>query len=77
MIIPDLGSFSPTATELVGEITMEEYAEMGRVIIFGTKQIAGEKAIGKGQCPLCHTFDAGDNIGRYGVRAGAPGWCSV
>jgi len=37
---------------------------MGRVIIFGTKQIAGEKAIGKGQCPLCHTFDAGDNIGR-------------
>jgi len=54
----------PKATELVGEITMEEYAEMGRVIIFGTKQIAGEKAIGKGQCPLCHTFDAGDNIGR-------------
>ena len=66
----------PKATELVGEITMEEYAEMGRVIIFGTKQIAGEKAIGKGQCPLCHTFDAGDNIGRYGVRAGASGWCS-
>ena len=43
---------------------MEEYAEMGRVIIFGTEQIAGQKAIGKGQCPLCHTFDAGDNIGR-------------
>ena len=54
----------PKATAFVGEITMEEYAEMGRVIIFGTKQIAGEKAIGKGQCPLCHTFDAGDNIGR-------------
>jgi hypothetical protein len=43
---------------------MEEYAEMGRVIIFGTKQVAGQKAIGKGQCPLCHTFEAGDNIGR-------------
>jgi len=43
---------------------MEEYAEMGRVIIFGTQQVAGQKAIGKGQCPLCHTFDAGDNIGR-------------
>jgi len=54
----------PKATELVGEVTMEEYAEMGRVIIFGTEQIAGQKAIGKGQCPLCHTFDAGDNIGR-------------
>jgi hypothetical protein len=54
----------PKATELVGEITMEEYAEMGRVIIFGTKQIAGEKAIGKGQCPLCHTFEPGNNIGR-------------
>ena len=47
-----------------GEITMEEYAEMGRVIVFGTKQVAGQKAIGKGQCPLCHTFDPGDNIGR-------------
>ncbi len=37
---------------------------MGRVILFGTEQVAGQKAIGKGQCPLCHTFDAGDNIGR-------------
>jgi len=54
----------PKATAFVGEITMEEYAEMGRVIIFGTQQVAGQKAIGKGQCPLCHTFDAGDNIGR-------------
>ena len=54
----------PKAAAFVGEITMEEYAEMGRVIIFGTKQVAGQKAIGKGQCPLCHTFDAGDNIGR-------------
>lgn len=54
----------PKAAAIVGEITMEEYAEMGRVIIFGTEQIAGQKAIGKGQCPLCHTFDAGDNIGR-------------
>lgn len=54
----------PKATAFVGEVTMEEYAEMGRVIIFGTEQVAGQKAIGKGQCPLCHTFDAGDNIGR-------------
>ncbi|HIE43146.1 MAG TPA: cytochrome C [Nitrospinaceae bacterium] len=54
----------PKATAFVGEVTMEEYAEMGRVIIFGTEQIAGQKAIGKGQCPLCHTFEAGNNIGR-------------
>jgi hypothetical protein len=43
---------------------MEEFAEMGRVIIFGAKQVAGQKSIGKGQCPLCHTFDPGDNMGR-------------
>ena len=43
---------------------MEEFAEMGRVIIFGTKQVAGQKSIGKGQCPLCHTFDPGDHMGR-------------
>jgi hypothetical protein len=54
----------PKAAAIVGEITMEEYAEMGRVIIFGAKQVAGQKAIGKGQCPLCHTFEAGNNIGR-------------
>ena len=54
----------PKASAIVGDITMEEYAEMGRIIIFGAKQVAGQKAIGKGQCPLCHTFDAGDNIGR-------------
>ena len=47
-----------------GDLTMEEYVEMGRVIVFGAKQVAGQKSIGKGQCPLCHTFDPGDNIGR-------------
>ena len=45
-------------------MTMEEYVEMGRIIVFGAKQVAGAKAIGKGQCPLCHTFDPGDDIGR-------------
>ena len=48
----------------MGDVTMEEFAEMGRVIIFGAKQVAGQKSIGKGQCPLCHTFDPGDNSGR-------------
>ena len=45
---------------------------MGRVIVMGAKQVAGQKSIGKGQCPLCHTFDPGDNIGRcpnlFGVQ---------
>ncbi len=50
--------------KLEGEITMDQYTEMGRIIVFGAKQVAGQKAIGKGQCPLCHTFDPGDNIGR-------------
>ena len=48
-----------------GDITMEDYTEMGRVIVFGSKPaVGGGVAIGKGQCPLCHTFDPGDNIGR-------------
>jgi hypothetical protein len=54
----------PKEAALVGDVTMEEFAEMGRVIIFGAKQVAGQKSIGKGQCPLCHTFDPGDNSGR-------------
>lgn len=54
----------PKQAAVVGDLTMEEFAEMGRVIIFGAKQVAGQKSIGKGQCPLCHTFDPGDNMGR-------------
>lgn len=64
----------PKGGAMVSEdITMEEYAEMGRQIVFGTKQVAGQKAIGKGQCPLCHTFEPGNDIGRcpnlFGVEA--------
>ena len=54
----------PKEAAVVGDVTMEEFAEMGRVIVFGAKQVAGQKSIGKGQCPLCHTFDPGDNSGR-------------
>ncbi len=54
----------PKEAAVVGDMTMEEFAEMGRVIIFGAKQVAGQKSIGKGQCPLCHTFDPGDHMGR-------------
>lgn len=48
----------------VSSLTMESYTEMGETIVFGKERVAGSKAIGKGQCPLCHTFDPGDNIGR-------------
>lgn len=51
-------------TEISEDITMDQYTEMGRIIVFGAKAVAGTKAIGRGQCPLCHTFDPGDNIGR-------------
>jgi len=54
----------PKAAAISEDLTMEDYVEMGRVIVFGAKQVAGQKSIGKGQCPLCHTFDPGDNIGR-------------
>jgi len=63
----------PPAAIDTSSLTMEDYVEMGRVIVFGAKQVAGQKSIGKGQCPLCHTFDPGDNIGRcpnlFGVEA--------
>jgi hypothetical protein len=62
----------PKAAAVSEDLTMEEYVEMGRVIVFGAKQVAGQKSIGKGQCPLCHTFDPGDHIGRcpnlFGVQ---------
>ena len=65
--LPQQRSDPPPKAEALdlGDITMESYTEMGRVIVFGSKPVAGGmKAIGKGQCPLCHTFDPGDNIGR-------------
>ncbi len=49
----------------LSDLTLESYTEMGRVIVFGSKPaVGGGVANGKGQCPLCHTFDPGDNIGR-------------
>ncbi len=51
--------------DISDDITMDQYTEMGRIIVFGSKPaVGGGVAIGKGQCPLCHTFDPGDNIGR-------------
>ncbi len=52
-----------------------ERADMGEAIIFGKVGGAAERGIGKGQCPLCHTFKKGDigdrapNLIGIGVRA--------
>jgi len=66
--LPQQRSDPPPKAEIPtgGVESMEVYAEMGRVIVFGSKPAVGGGggAIGKGQCPLCHTFDPGDNIGR-------------
>ena len=64
--LPQQRSDPPPKAEIPtgGVDSMEVYTEMGRVIVFGSAPpVAGQKSIGKGQCPLCHTFDAGDNIG--------------
>ncbi len=65
--LPQQRSDPPPKAEIPtgGVESMEVYAEMGRVIVFGSRPaVGGGVAIGKGQCPLCHTFDPGDNIGR-------------
>ncbi len=64
--LPQQRSDPPPAAEVIdtSSLTMEVYVGMGENIVFGKEQVAGSKAIGKGQCPLCHTFDPGDNIGR-------------
>lgn len=49
----------------VDSMTLEKLGEMGEIIIFG--KVGGENptigGIGKGQCPLCHSFKAGDRGG--------------
>jgi cytochrome c2 len=64
--LPQQRSDPPPKAEPIdtSSLTMETYTTMGETIVFGKERVAGSKAIGKGQCPLCHTFDAGDNIGR-------------
>jgi hypothetical protein len=64
--LPQQRSDPPPKAEPIdtSSLTMEIYTGMGETIVFGKERVAGSKAIGKGQCPLCHTFDAGDNIGR-------------
>ena len=64
--LPQQRSDPPPPPEVIdaSSLTMDVYVGMGENIVFGKERVAGSKAIGKGQCPLCHTFDPGDNIGR-------------
>ena len=64
--LPQQRSDPPPPPEVIdaSSLTMDIYVGMGETIVFGKERVAGSKAIGKGQCPLCHTFDPGDNIGR-------------
>ncbi|HET6465518.1 MAG TPA: hypothetical protein VFH55_07920, partial [Nitrospiria bacterium] len=47
-------------TGSVYTMSVEQRAELGEKIIFGKVGGLEERGIGKGQCPLCHTFKAGD-----------------
>jgi hypothetical protein len=49
-----------TGSGLVDKMSVEKRAELGEIIIFGKVGGSDERGIGKGQCPLCHTFKAGD-----------------
>jgi len=51
-IKPDLKS--------VYSMTTQELADLGETIIFGKVGGFKERAIGRGQCPLCHVFKPGD-----------------
>jgi hypothetical protein len=44
-------------------LTMEKYIYIGEVIVYGSNR-QGSKAIGRGQCPLCHSFMEGEPDGR-------------
>lgn len=46
--------------EDITKLPTEKLAELGEVIIFGEVGGLEKRGIGKGQCPLCHTFKKGD-----------------
>jgi hypothetical protein len=45
---------------LVYSMTTKELTDLGEVIIFGEVGGYEKRGVGKGQCPLCHTFKPGD-----------------
>lgn len=54
---PPAPKIDPSA---VDTMPVDKLAEMGETIIFGKVGGFAERGIGKGQCPLCHTFKKGD-----------------
>lgn len=54
---PPAPKIDPSA---VDTMPTDKLAEMGEAIIFGKVGGFSERGIGKGQCPLCHTFKKGD-----------------
>jgi cytochrome c2 len=44
----------------ITKLPAEKLAELGEVVIFGEVGGEAKRGIGKGQCPLCHTFKKGD-----------------
>jgi len=44
----------------ITKLPVDKLAELGEVIIFGEVGGLAKRGIGKGQCPLCHTFKKGD-----------------
>jgi len=46
--------------EDITKLPVDKLAELGEVIIFGEVGGIAKRGIGKGQCPLCHTFKKGD-----------------
>jgi len=47
-------------TDDVTKLPVDKLAELGETIIFGEVGGFAKRGIGKGQCPLCHTFKKGD-----------------
>ena len=46
-------------------MSLVSYFDVGYDIVFGhAPRVPGKMSVGKGQCPLCHTFEPGDNLGR-------------
>lgn len=60
--LPQVRGGVPEPPEPVADfdgLSAEKLAEMGENVIFGSDGLA-KRGVGKGQCPLCHTFKTGD-----------------
>lgn len=59
--LPQVRSEVPEIIEVdLSALSTEDLANLGEKIIFGKVGGSSGRDAGKGQCPLCHTFNAGD-----------------